>query len=207
MRQPRNINQPPRRPHAGCGGLRGWLGSWTWLVLPLLASLVFSVRAGEPQPPTSKEYQVKAAFVYNFLKFIEWPTTNAPAANAPVVIGVVDKGPMLEALTLTAKGRRINGHDLVVKTLENPAEAKAVQVLFVPGNDRKHLSDWLGEVQTASVLTIGESETFAHQHGMINFLLEGDKVRFEIDVGAAEHAGLTISAQLQKLARAVRRGN
>ena len=174
------------------------------LAWALLGAVGVAAWAGGPEP-IGKEYQVKAAFLYNFLKFVGWPATNSPAPEAPLVIGVAGDGPMLAALTETVKGRRIGRHALVVRPLRRPVEAKTTQVLFVPASENKRVGQWLGQAHGAAILTVGESEGFAREHGMINFLRVEDKVRFEIDARAADQAGLTISAQLQKLARRVRK--
>jgi hypothetical protein len=163
------------------------------------------VAAAEPAVP--KEYQIKAAFLYNFTKFVEWPAEKFQDATSPVVIGVFGKNPFGSELELAVKGRKVNGRDIVVKQIETPAEAKTVHVLFAGADESPRYAQLEDALKEGSVLGVGESEAFVRSGGTILFVLEGDKVRFEININSAERAGLKISAQLQKLAKAIRKQN
>jgi hypothetical protein len=149
-----------------------------------------------------KEYKVKAAFIYNFAKFVEWPAQKL-ADSAPIVVGVLGPNPFGDELENALKGRQINGRTLIVRQFDNLEAAKAAHLLFVSLNDESKLHKALKEY---GILTVGQSESFARNGGMITFAFEDDKLRFEINIGAAEQAGLKISAQLQKLAKNVRKG-
>jgi len=166
--------------------------------------LLGSAVDGRAQGPVSKEYQIKAAFLYNYIKFVEWP---APSQNAsqPIVIGVWGGNPFGDALGSTVRDRKINGRTIVVKQVRTAAAARATHLLFVSAADDARFGELREALKGSGVLTVGESESFAQQGGMIFFTLDGDKLRFEINMNAAEQAGLKISAQLQKLARAIRR--
>ena len=109
---------------------------------------------------------------------------------------------MLEQIT---KGRTICGRDIVIKVLDTPAAARDVQVLFLPEDEDLRLKVWLAAAHGAGVLTVGESESFFKQGGIFNFILEEGKIRFDLNIGQAEVVGLKVSAQLQKLARTLRR--
>jgi hypothetical protein len=161
--------------------------------------------AAAAEGPVSKENQVKAAFIFNFLKFVEWPAGKFQDINSPMVIGVAGKGPIRAALDEAVKGRKLNGRELIVKTVEAPEDAKAVHLLFVNATEDSRLDVLLPACESASVLSVGESELFGKRGGMILFTLEGDKLRFEINMDAATAAKLNVSAQLQKLARSIRR--
>lgn len=175
-----------------------------WRVLSCLAVclglLVLPARA-----QVSKEYQIKAAFLYNFAKFVEWPTESFATTNSPLVIGVFGKNPFGTELQKVVANRKINGRDIVVSRIETPAEARNVQLLFFSANEGVRAGQIMADLPSTALLTIGETEQFSQHGGMIVFLLEGDKVRFDINAGAAEQAGLKISAQLQKLAKTVYR--
>jgi hypothetical protein len=151
----------------------------------------------------AKEYKVKAAFIYNFAKFVEWPAQKLADDGAPIVIGVLGPNPFGDELENALKGRQINGRPVVVRQFDNVEAAKAAHLLFVSLNDESKLRKALKEY---GVLTVGQSESFARNGGIITFTFEDDKLRFEINIGAAEQAGLKISAQLQKLAKNVRKG-
>jgi hypothetical protein len=173
--------------------VRSWKVGWLWLQL-----LVVGVCGGEP---AAKEYQVKAAFLYNFAKFVEWPSQSFPDATTPITVGILGENPFGDELEKLAGGRRINGRTILVKQVQSAAAARGAHILFVSaGEDGRFaaLKDGLGPV-----LTVGESDAFSRRGGMINFVFEGEKIRFEINVGQAEAAGLRISAQLQKLATRV----
>ena len=152
-----------------------------------------------------KEHELKAAFIYNFTKFIEWPSNSFGDASTPFVVAVAGNTPCKTELDQIAKERKVNGRELVIKSVKSPEAVKGAQVLFVSANEEPRLKDWLAGAGNASALTIGESESFLKQGGMINFLLEGEKIRFEINIDQTDSAGLKVSAQLQKLAKAVRR--
>jgi hypothetical protein len=152
----------------------------------------------------SKEYQLKAAFLFNFTKFVEWPATRFTDATSPIVIGVLGEDPFGPELKNLVKDRKVNGRDIVVKPVATLAEAGAVHLLFVSPRDEKQLAPALAQLRAASVLTVGESPAFAGGGGIITFSVVEDKVRFEINQTAGEAAGLKLSAQLLKLATVVR---
>jgi hypothetical protein len=151
----------------------------------------------------AREYKVKAAFIYNFAKFVEWPAQKLGGDSTPIVIGVLGPNPFGDELENALKGRQINGRGIVVRQFDDAEGAKAAHLLFVSANDETKLRKALKEY---GVLTIGQSESFTRNGGIITFTFEHDKLGFEINVGAAEQAGLKISAQLQKLAKSVRKG-
>ncbi len=151
----------------------------------------------------SKEYQLKAAFLYNFTKFVEWPPACFADDTSPIVIGILGRNPFGAELASVVAGRTVNGRGLVVKSLATAAEAASVHLLFVPaGEEAKLAADrtW----RDVAVVTVGESPQFAALGGTITFRREADRVTFAVDLALAEHAGLKVSAQLLKLATSVR---
>jgi len=151
----------------------------------------------------SKEYRIKAAFLYNFTKFVEWPAACFPNESSPIIIGVFGQNPFGDELEKIVQGRTVNHHPIVVNLIATAAAAATVHLLFVPAGEETRLpaTAW----RSAAIVAVGESESFAAGGGTITFTREGDKIRFEINIAAAERSGLRISAQLQKLANAVRR--
>jgi hypothetical protein len=172
----------------------GWL-----LLIGLLFGGGEAARGADAE--VSKEYQIKAAILYNFLKFVEWPRESFAEAASPIVIGVLGENPFGGELEKLVLGRKVNGRDIVVKRISSVAEASSVQLLFVTVFDDSARSI----LRTSGVLTVGESAQFAAGGGIINFTLVEDKVRFEINLAGGEQAGLKISSQLLKLATVVRR--
>jgi hypothetical protein len=153
----------------------------------------------------AREYEIKAAFLYNFTKFVDWPAQTFANDDAPIVIGVLGDSPCVPALERLVKDRKVNGRTLVVTRIASAAEAKVTQMLFVSSAQEREFAALEPTLHSLPVLTVGESPGFATLGGAIDFVPQGDKIRFEINIDAAEHAGLKISAQLQKLATVVHR--
>ena len=169
------------------------------LTLGIAMWAVTSTAASATAPSeTPTEYQVKAAFLYNFAKFVEWPDQPNPS----VQLCTVGDDPFGNILEETVKGKTLNGHPIAVKRFKAGENARGCQIAFigVPERETRPVLDML---QGASTLTVGESPNFAKEGGIINFVLEGNKVRFEINVAAAQQARLKISSKLLSLARIV----
>ena len=152
-----------------------------------------------------RECEIKAAFLYNFTKFVDWPARTFANDDAPIVIGVFGDSPCAQALERLVKDRKVNGRTIVVRRIASAEEAKVTQLLFVGSAQEAQFAGLERALHSLPVLTVGESPGFATLGGAIDFVPQGDKIRFEINIDAAEHAGLKISAQLQKLATAVHR--
>jgi hypothetical protein len=170
----------------------------------LLGLLFVGAGAAASEPvPVSKEYQIKAAFLYNFTKFVEWPPARFPDGSSPLVIGVLGRNPFGAELEKIVQGRTVNGRAILVKLITTADEVPAVHLLFVPAGEETRLpaAAW----QNVAVIAVGESDTFAALGGTITFTHVGDKVRFSVALESAERAGLKISSQLLKLAAEVHR--
>jgi hypothetical protein len=178
-----------------------------WLIILISFAMLglAPARGFTAETPALREHELKAAFVYNFTKFVEWPSGSFPGTNAPFVVAVAGHSPCTAELEKIAKERKINGRQMIIKKVVTFDAAQDAQALFVSVSEDSRSRDWLAAVRGRSVLTIGESELFCKQGGVINFLLEGEKIRFEINMDQAEASGLKVSAQLQKLARKVLR--
>jgi len=148
----------------------------------------------------SKEYQIKAAYLYNFAKFVEWPARASTNNQSPLVIGVFGQNPFGDALEAIAKDHKINGRTIAIKSVTDVTEAGSVDLIFFAVTEDDHISETLATLKGKSVLTVGESEKFSKAGGVIHFVRESDKVRFQVNTTAAEQQGLIISAQLLKLA-------
>ena len=156
------------------------------------------------QSKVSKEYQLKAAFLYNFAKFIQWPEKKFSDANSPIVIGVFGENLFGDELEKAVRGRKVNGRGIVVKQIQTVDAASSVHLLFVPAAEDSRLAELKVNCQGASVLVVGESGTFTKRGGAIAFKIDGDNLRFEINTSAAEGAELKVNAQLLKLASNLR---
>ncbi|GFO70484.1 hypothetical protein GMLC_40630 [Geomonas limicola] len=166
------------------------------LLVGLLVGLTGPVRAAG-----SAEYQVKAAFLYNFLKFVEWPSDSTTSSGS-LTLGILGKDPFGEAIEevrgKTAKGRRI-----AVVHLRTPEEARDCDLLFISASERGRLAQILKTVQNYRVLTVADQEGFCQAGGMINLVSVKNRVGFEVNMAAATRVRLRISSQLLKLARQV----
>jgi hypothetical protein len=151
-----------------------------------------------------EEYQVKAAFLYNFAKFVEWPAQAFKKPNAPIVICVLGRNPFGSALEDVIRGKSVEGRAFTLRPVEDGEEASACQILFVVSSEGKRFRSLWGNPKPAGILTVGEVQGFASGGGVINFKLEGGRVRFEINLQAAEQAQLHISAKLLSLAEIVK---
>jgi hypothetical protein len=153
------------------------------------------------QTAASKEYQIKAAFLFNFAQFTEWPTLTND--DTPFRIGVLGDNPFGVALDETVQGEAIKNHKITVQHAQRIADLKNCQMIFISKSEKKRISEILSRLDSAAILTVSEIEGFAESGGVINFYLEGKKVRFEINPAAARHEGLKISSQLLSLGKIV----
>ena len=187
------------------GGIRRLLAfvcaliSFSWVLLEA-GPVAQSVSAQEPAP---SEHQVKAVWLLNFARFVEWPATAFPNATAPLVVGVVGKDPVGRELERAFASKTVKGRSFAFRRISNEADLKGCHIMFVPASERKRTRDWTGKIQGKAVLTVGESEEFLQNGGVINFLLKDNTVRFEISLNAAQAAGLKLHANLLKVAVAV----
>ncbi len=165
-----------------------------------IALLMISTAALQPG---SREYQVKAVFLFNFTQFVEWPEKAFESANAPLVIGVMGEDPFGSYLDETVRGEVIHGHPLTVERYNSVSEIDKCHILFIATSDRQSVERALEGVAQRPVLTVGDSEDFARMGGVIGFFQERGRIRFSVNVGAASDAGLTISSKLLRLAEII----
>lgn len=157
----------------------------------------FSVCAQDTSPT---EYQIKAAFLYNFAKFVEWPPTAFADTQSPIVIGVLGKNVFDDNLEKIIHGKTVNNRPFLFKEFHTVAEATNCHILFISASEQKKLPKILEGLQGASVLTVSETDQFIAAGGMINFVIEDKKIHFQINDEAAKKAGLKISSKLLSLA-------
>jgi YfiR/HmsC-like len=163
--------------------------------------LCSSWSVGQSQPPG--EYEVKAAFLYNFAKFVEWPAGSFPGPGSPLRLCALLSGPAYQALEQVVEGKTLNGRPLQVRQLTGLEEVKGCHLLFIGVAETKQARQLLHDGLDTGVLTVGEREGFAQAGGMINLVLRQNHVAFEINVDAANRAGLKISSKLLSLATIV----
>lgn len=168
-----------------------------WLGVFILAMLACAANA------QSREYQIKAAFLYNFAQFVDWPSAAFANTNAPFSIGILGDDPFDGVLDETIQDETINGHKIVAVRSQQIEELKNCQIIFVSKSEKRRIPEILTELDSKPILTVSEIDGFAQYGGGINFFLAGTKVRFEINPGAAQSDGLKISSQLLSLGKIV----
>jgi YfiR/HmsC-like len=175
-------------------------------ILALLTMLIAIclITAQECQAQESlPEYQVKAAYLFNFLKFVEYPGESFADPLAPIVIGVVGDDPFGSALPQVVIGKTVQGRDLVIHVYRPGEDLRDAHILFISASERKRLPTILASLRGSSVLTVSDAAGFLDAGGMIQFLNENDRVRFAINTDATTRAKLKVSSKLLSLARPV----
>jgi len=145
------------------------------------------------------EYRVKAAFILNFARFIEWPA-DAYSDGSSLVVGIIGDDPFGGALD-QINGASVNGRRITIRRLRLGDNLRACQILFISSSERNRLGRILESVRGASVLTIGEVPQFTQSGGILKFVIQNDKVRFEINAGTASLARLKVSSKLLALSK------
>ncbi len=173
-----------------------------WLVV---AMAIGGVSGAAALGQTVDEYQVKAAFLYNFAKFVEWPPQAFHDSGAPLTICVLGQNPFGRSLDQAVDGKVVDDRRLVVRQFADVRQVSGCHILFVSASERKVLRSILGDLKESGVLTVGETDGFTADGGVISLLLEGDRVRFEINLDAAGRQKLRISSKLLSLARIVKK--
>jgi hypothetical protein len=171
------------------------------LIFPLI--LLAIVPAGA-RAQTPNEYQVKAAFLFNFVKFVEWPQYAFKTSTEPITFCILGENPFGEALQATVTGKTFDGRTFAIRKFSELSPDNC-HILFVPAAERKRFHSIADKLQASGLLTIGEAQWFIPDGGVINFKLEGGRVRLEINPDAAEQEQLHVSSKLLGLALIVRR--
>lgn len=167
------------------------------------AVVCFLTMGALAQAPTAGEYQVKAAFLFNFAKFVEWPPSSFSDAIAPLRICVFGQDPFGQELRDIANDKTINGRKLQVNQVSDLRVARTCHILFIASSDTAQVKQALESLRGTGALTVGDSKGFVEQGGMINFVLENERVRFEVNHKAATAAGLKVSSKLLNVAKSV----
>jgi YfiR/HmsC-like len=169
------------------------------LTILMLSALL----AAQAQTPT--EYQLKAAFIYNFARFVEWPSLTGADASPPMVIGILGEDPFGRDIDDAIEGKAANGRRLVVKRFSSLKQFTPCSILFVSASQGNNLKQIFAAAAGAGALTVGETDGFAEAGGVIHYTMREGRIRLIINRAAAERAGLRISAKLLSLAKVIRK--
>jgi hypothetical protein len=167
-----------------------------WLLFA--ASSVF----GQEKPG---EYQVKAAYLYNFGRFVEWPPRVTSASTGSFTICVLGEDPFGRALDATLAGETIGNQKVAARRISGLQQSVDCQILFISSSEAKRLNKIIEALGDSAVLTVSDIPQFSQRRGMIQLLMEGNRIRFEVNLAATQRAGLTLSSELLKVATAVRK--
>jgi len=167
---------------------------------------VLLVATGLPaQQPKPSEYQVKAAYLYNFGRFVKWPARTATGKDDSFAVCVLGQDPFGQTLDSTLAGEALDGKPVEVRRISRPQQAGDCRILFISSAEESHLKEILAVLEQGGVLTVSDMADFTRRGGMIQFVLEGGRIRFEINLANAESARLVLSSELLKVAATVRR--
>src|SRR3981081_2389255 len=167
-------------------------------------TLTADAQAGDASD--SSEYLIKAGFIYNFAKFVEWPSATFSQPDSPIVIGVLGTDPFGNVLDRIVEDKKIGPRGFVVKRYKwgkDLKDLKDCKILFVSGSERAHIDEILQSVKGLSVLTVGETPGFAERGGVIRFARVQDRHPVQVHVDAAHRADLNISSRLLTLAKII----
>jgi hypothetical protein len=179
-------------------------GPWPWVAAVTLVWTLVAVPCQWAQGPKPTDYDVKAVYLYNFGRFVEWPAS-VSIKNDSFTVCVLGQDPFGPALDAALAGETIGGKSVAAKRISTPQEATSCQILFMSSAEDSRLNKVIETLDKGAVLTVSDMPQFSQRGGMIQFVLEGKKVRFEVNLIAVQRAGLTLSSELLKVATTVRR--
>jgi len=168
----------------------------TFIAILALLSLARNVRAEQPT-----EYELKAAYLFNFVKFVAWPAEAFQSAQEPIIIGVLGRNPFRGQLQNLVRDKRIKGRRVLVKPFKDLNSLQRCHLLFIADTGSGDLRVLIERLKNSPVLTVSELSGFARKGGMIKLYTRAHKVRFEINHTAVRSAGLEISSRLLRLAK------
>ena len=175
----------------------------------LCLSVAGGANAQSSASAASAEYLIKAGFIYNFAQLVQWPSAAFSQADSPIVIGILGTDPFGTSIDRVVENKKLDGRNLIVKRLRWSKDLKDLtecNILFISSSEKEHVADVINMIKWLPILTIGETPGFAARGGIINLTLEDNKVRFEVNIGAAKQANLNISSRLLALAKIVPQG-
>ena len=191
--------KPHMKKPAPRGGVTGMLAG-----LAVAAVLLGAKTLMAADPPAASEAQVKAVFLYNFTKYVDWPPEAFAQTNSPILIGVLGDSSLNEALKKVIAGKTVNGRKIMIQETANEEDWPKCHILFISSSEKTRLPAIIAKIKTLPALTVGESGGFLEQGGIINFTKKDDRIRLEINLEAARLAKVQISSKLLSVADTVK---
>ncbi|MBU1054111.1 MAG: YfiR family protein [Proteobacteria bacterium] len=174
-----------------------------WVILVLMISVSIAISGSYGSESSKMEPKLKAAFIYNFAKFVDWSTTYSKGISSqPFLIGVLGNDPITEEL-LAIEGKLIKGRKMLVRTLSDIQDIKGCQVVFISASEKNNLISILNAVKNKEILTISDMNNFVDKGGSIGFVRIENKIRFDVNLKTAEKSNLKIRSDLLALARRI----
>lgn len=202
-----NHGMPLAARHSTPRSARAWVSRWLAACRGfLVGTLVMLLAAGgasdgRAQAPRALEHQVKAAFLYKFLSYVQFPARPQATPDAPLTIGVIGADALADELAQLAADRRVNGLPVIVRKLRAGDSVSGLHILFIGRAANGSAASTIATARAEGILTVTESEDAFARGSVINFVVVDDKVRFDIALQPAEQANLKISSRLLAIAR------
>ena len=174
-------------------------------VVVAIAWALSSVPVLYGQRSTPSEYEVKAAYLYKLGKFVEWPDKATSSVDDSFPICVLGQDPFRTTFDTTVAGESINGKKVAIKRIARSQDAASCRIVFISSSEENRLKEILAALSKTSVLTVSDIPRFMERGGMVEFVVDSNRVRFQVNLTTAERAGLTLSSQLLKVAIRVER--
>jgi hypothetical protein len=175
---------------------------FTCLISMLLLALAQTIPIAEAQSQT-EEYRVKAALLFHFAQLVDWPPSAFASDTSAITLCTLRQDPFDGELEATLEGKMVGPRPVHILHLKDLHDAAGCHLLFVSANENKRVPSVLTELGKAPIMTVGESDGFLEQGGMIRLDVEEGKIRFAINLDASEQAGLKISSRMLLLAKTV----
>jgi hypothetical protein len=175
--------------------------------LMLFLMLASAGRSFGGDPQTLSEYQIKAGFFFNFTRFVEWPETAFVTATSPIIACVAGETPLTDLVIDVAVGKVVNGRAVSIRRVKASDDLRLCNLLFISAAEERRAAEILAGSKKASTLTVGETPGFAQAGGMINFSIQENKVKLELNLDATTRAGLKVNSKLIAVSRLVSRNS
>ena len=170
-----------------------------------MACALLAIPITYAQSPKPTDYEVKAAYLYNFGRFVEWPAKVTTTKTDSFTICILGEDPFGPALDVTLAGERVGNQKVAARRISSLRDSVDCRILFISSSEANRLNKIIEALDTSAILTVSDIPQFSQGRGMIQFVLEGNRIRFEVNLTATQRAGLTLSSELLKVATVVRK--